>query len=386
MSAVRAAVRDGSIEAHLSSRVALVHDFFVDDGGAERCALELARLLPSAAVHTTFFDAGRFGDRLDPRRVRPWALQRTLGGRRFRSLLPLYPAHFSLLDVGEAELVVSSSVAFSKAVRTGKRTLHVSYIHTTMRYAWDLDSYLDGSSYSTPARLAARAIRAPLIMWDRRTARRPDVLVANSENVRERIRRRWGRSAEVIHPPVDTAEFALSHTDEGYLLVAARLLAYRRLDLAVQAANQLGRELVVVGDGPERERLERLAGPTVRFMGHLPRNKLIGLFERCHAYLLPGIEDFGIAPVEAMACGKPVVAYRAGGALETVVDGTTGVLFDRADTAGLTDAIERLDSITFEPMRLREMALRFDRSQFLLRWVALLQRLGVDPGLFDAEA
>ena len=369
----------------MKARVALVHDFFVDDGGAERCALELARLFPQAPVFTTFFDRARFGDRLDPRRVRPWALQRILGGRRFRSLLPLYPAYFSLLDLRDVPLVVSSSVAFSKAVRTSRRGLHVSYVHTTMRYGWDLDAYLAGSSYSRAARLAARTVRAPLIAWDRRTASRPDVLVANSENVRERIRLRWGRSAEVIHPPVDTAEFSLGADDDGFLLVAARLLAYRRLDLAVEAANRLKRELVIVGDGPERARLERLAGPTVRFTGHLPRREVVGLFERCHAYLLPGIEDFGIAPVEAMACGRPVVAYRAGGALESVVDGATGVLFDRPDVGALAEAIERRDSIAFDPSKLREAAQSFDRANFLSRWRALLARLGVDAELYDSS-
>lgn len=368
----------------MSPGAALVHDFFVDDGGAERCALELARLLPRAMVHTSFFDAARFGARLDPARVRPWALQRVLGRRRFRSLLPIYPAYFSLLDLRAADLVVSSSVAFTKAVRTSRRALHVAYIHTTMRYGWDLDSYLAGSSYSRPARLAARAVRAPLIAWDRRTAALPDVLVANSDNVRRRIEQRWRRNAQVIHPPVDLSEFAPTGRDDGYLLVAARLLAYRRLDLCIEAANRLGRELVIVGDGPERARLERIAGPSVRFTGHLPRREVVSIFERCHAYLLAGVEDFGIAPVEALACGKPVVAYAAGGALETIVDGHNGVLFTRQDVTALTDAIERLDSLAFDAGRVRESAERFDRAHFFARWRELLAGLGVDPALYSA--
>jgi glycosyltransferase involved in cell wall biosynthesis len=365
---------------------AIVHDFLVQDGGAERCAIELARLLPGAPLYTSFFDPATFADRLPAERVRPWPMQRLLGGRHFRSLLPLYPAYFSLLDLRWAELVVSSSVAFAKAVRTSRRAVHVAYVHTPMRYAWDLDAYLRSSSYRLPTRIASRALRAPLVAWDRRTARNPDVLVANSENVRRRITERWGRDAELIYPPVDTAELTVSGRDDGFLLMAARLLAYRRADDAVAAANLLGRELVVVGDGPERGRLERLAGSTVRFTGHLPRRELIALFERCHAYLLPGVEDFGIAAIEAMAAGKPVVALAAGGAMETVVDGETGVLYAQPGARSLAEAIERLDSVAFDPAVLRRHAERFDRGHFGAAWRALFARLGVDERLYEGSA
>lgn len=360
---------------------AIVHDFLVQDGGAERCAIELSRLLPDAPLYTSFFDAATFADRLPPDRVRAWPLQRLLGGRHFRSLLPLYPAYFSLLDLRWADLVVSSSVAFAKAVRTRRDALHVAYVHTPMRYAWDLDAYLRASSYRMTTRLASRALRQPLLAWDRRTAAGPDVLVANSENVRRRIRERWGRDAELIYPPVDTTELQLSGRDDGFLLMAARLLAYRRADDAVMAANELRRELLIVGDGPERARLERLAGPTVRFTGHLPRSQVLELFERCHAYLLPGVEDFGIAAVEAMAAGKPVVALAAGGALETVVDGRTGVLYAEPGWRSLAEAVEKLDTLAFDPASLRQHAERFDRRHFGDAWRALLTRLGVDARL-----
>ena len=363
--------------------MALVHDFFVQDGGAERVALELARFFPTATVHTSFFDEATFGERLDPTRVRPWPLQRPLGGRRFRSLLPLYPVYFSTLGLRHADLVVSSSVAFAMAVRSAPRAMHVSYIHTPLRYAWGLDDYLRQSSYRIPARLASRVIRPVLKRWDVRAARRPDVLVANSQTVRDRIRRLWRRDAQVIHPPVPVHEFQPSDRDDGFLLVASRLLAYRRIDLAVSAARALGRPMVVVGSGPERRRLEELAGPTVRFMGHLPRAEVVDLFERCHAYVLPGEEDFGISPVEAMAAGKPVVALGRGGATETVVDGVTGVLFQRQTVAGLAEAVERVDSLTIDRSALRAHAEQFDRSVFFAAWRSLLQRLGVDESLYE---
>jgi glycosyltransferase involved in cell wall biosynthesis len=366
--------------------VALVHDFFVQDGGAERCALELFGLFDRAPVYTTFFDGDTFGDRVSPERVRTWPLQRPLGGRRFRSLLPLYPLYFSTLDLRHAELVLSSSVAFAKAVRTSRNALHVSYIHTPMRYAWGLDEYLRRSSYPLPIRLATRVMRPALARWDRRTSRRPDVLVANSQTVRRRIRAFWGREAEVIHPPVNVDEFKLSNRDDGFLLVASRLLAYRRLDLAVAAARRLGRKLVVVGNGPERRRLEGMAGPVVRFLGHLPRAQLVDLFERCHAYVLPGEEDFGISPVEAMAAGKPVIAFARGGATETVIDGTTGILFARQSVNGIVEAIERLDSLQFDSAAIREHACQYDRHVFLDSWRALLDRLGVDRSLYKAAS
>jgi glycosyltransferase involved in cell wall biosynthesis len=372
----------------MAARSAVVHDFFVGEAGGQQVAVELARLLPGATVHTSFFDAATYGGRIDPGRVRPWPLQRVTGPtRRFRSLLPLYPAWFSLLDLRDADLVVGSCVAFTNAVRTRPDALHVSYVHTPMRYAWDLDTYLAGSSASAASRLGAFAIRPVLQRWDRWAARKPDVLVANSATVRERIRRIWRRDADVIHPPVDVDEIPLSPRDDGFLLVAARLLAYRRIDLAVEAATRLGRDLVVVGDGPEARRLRAAAGPSVRFLGSVDRATLVDLFGRCHAYLVPGIEDFGIAPVEAMAAGKPVVAFRRGGATETVVDGVTGVFFDEPTSDALAEAIGRADALagSLDPAALRAHAATFATPVFRSRMRDLLLRHGADPGLLAPE-
>lgn len=363
---------------------AIVHDFFVTEGGGEIVTIELARLLPSAHVYTSFFDASLFGDRIDPTRVRTWPLQRVVGPtRRFRQLLPLYPAWFSTLDLRRYDVVVGSSVAFTNAVRTRHDAIHMSYIHTPMRYAWDLDKYLAGSDYGRGARLVARAARPLLRHWDHWAAQRPDVLVANSATVRERIWRLWGREAEVVNPPVDVDGIPLTARDDGFLLVAARLLAYRRIDLAVAAANALGRELVVVGDGPEAAHLRRIAGPTVRFVGHVDRARLVDLFGRCHAYLVPGIEDFGISPVEAMAAGKPVVAFRAGGATETITEGQTGVFFDEPSVDGLVNAIVDLDTIAFDPVAIRSHAAQFATPVFRSRMTELLTGYGVDPACFD---
>jgi len=363
---------------------AIAQDWLAAEAGAESVVVELSRLLPMASIHTTFFDPEIFGRAIDPSRVHTWPLQRLPAARkRFRSLLPLYPIWFTLLDLRGHPLVVSSSVAFTHAVRTSPGGLHVSYVYTPLRYAWDLDAYLDRSSWPRPARLGARILRPILRRWDVMTASRPDVVVGISYEVARRIKRLWGRDAEVIYPPVNVSTISLSTGDEGFLLVAARLLAYRRIDLAVAAANRLGRELIVVGDGPERRRLEGMAGPSVRFLGRVDRLTLLDLFGRCHAYLVPGIEDFGIAPVEAMAAGKPVVGLNAGGVAETVVDGETGVLFENQTADDLAAAIDRLDTMTIDPGVCRARAEEFSTAVFHARWRDLFIRLGVDPSLYS---
>ena len=255
--------------------------------------------------------------------------------------------------------------------------MHIAYIHTPMRYAWDLDRYLAGSALRWPARVAARAIRPAMQTWDRRTGRRPTIVIANSEVVRRRIETVWRRSVDdVIHPPVPVHKIPLGVADDGYLLVAARLLSYRRIDLAVEACTRLRRELIVVGDGPDRARLEAMAGPSVRFLGHVDRERLVELFARSHAYLLPGVEDFGIAPVEAMAAGKPVVAYAGGGALETVVPGVTGVYAHTPTAEAFASAIAELDRHRFDPASIRSHTDRFSTAAFRQSWLAMLTRLG----------
>jgi glycosyltransferase involved in cell wall biosynthesis len=365
---------------------AIVQDWLAAEAGSEWVTVELSRLLPTAEIHTSFFDPGIFGGAIDPRRVRTWPLQRLLGPTtHFRSLLPLYPVWFSMLDLRDRPLVISSSVAFTHAVRTGRDATHISYVYTPLRYAWDLDQYLDRSSWSLAARLGARTLQPLLRRWDLATAGRPDVVVAISKEVQARIRRIWKRDAELIYPPVDVDTIEVSPRDDGFLLVAARLLAYRRIDLAVEAATKLGRELVVVGDGPERPRLEALAGPSVRFLGRVDRPVLLDLFARCHAYLVPGVEDFGIAPVEAMAAGKPVIGIASGGVAETVVHGVTGVLFPRQTVKDVAAAIDGLDALAIDPAACRARAEEFSVSVFRREWRQLFARLGVDPSLYSPE-
>jgi len=368
-----------------STEVAIVHDYFVQDGGAERVAVELARMLPHARIFTTFFDKQQFGDRIDPGRVHTWPLSGHFDAKLFRQLLPLYPPYFSSLDLRGFGLVVSSSSAFAKGVRTSRRGTHVAYIHAPMRFAWQFDHYARGSSLSHAGRLAGSILSRPLRTWDRRTAARPDVLVANSNAVRARIRTFWGRDSTVIYPPVGVDEIEVSTRSEGFLLVIARLLAYRRVDLAVDAANISGRRLIIVGDGPERSALERRAGRSVTFEGFAPRARLLELLAGCDAYLVPGEEDFGIAAVEAMAAGKPVVIFGRGGATETVIDRVTGVLFDDQSPTGVVQAIRRLEGMALDPFEIRARAEHFDRATFRRAFRRLLEEHGARDSVFASD-
>jgi glycosyltransferase involved in cell wall biosynthesis len=367
-------------------RSVVAHDFFVTEGGADLVALEFARLLPDAEIYTTFFSRDRFGDRLAPDRVHTWPLQRFRSlERHFRSLLPLYPIFFTRLDVGPADLLLSSSIAFTHAVRPPTSGIHVSYVHTPMRYAWDLETYLDRSTSRRSTSAAARFIRPILQRWDRSTAGRPDVVVANSATVQARIRRYWDRDSTVIYPPVDVEAFRPSSRNDGYYLIASRLLHYRRIDLAVRACSDLGLRLVVVGDGPEAARLRGIAGPSIEFRGFVPRAELVDLFCRCRGYVVPGIEDFGIAPVEAMAAGKPVVAYAAGGAAETVLDGITGRFFHEPTVEALSSVLREVNATSFDPSACRRRAETFSRSRFFGEWRQLLLGLGIDERILAPD-
>ena len=367
--------------------VALAHDYFIQDGGAERVAIEFGRMFPDAPMHTTFFEEHRFGERIDRSRVRPWALSGSVSTSPwFRPLLPAYVAYFSRLEIPARRLVLSNSSTFARGVRARRPAIHVAYIHTPLRFAWDVDGYLAHSSFPLAARLGLRLVAPALRRWDRWAGRRADVVVANSVNVRRRIQRAWGRESAVIHPPVDVAGVQLATATEEFYLVTTRLLAYKRVDVAVRACARLDRPLVVVGDGPERARLERIAGPRTTFVGHVDRSRVEDLQRRCRALIVPGIEDFGIAAVEAMAIGKPVVALAEGGALETVVDGQTGVLFGEATPASLATAIERLESLTIDPKVARARALEFDVAVFRRRWQEVLAEHGLGDLLPAATA
>ena len=347
-------------------RVALVHDYLNQYGGAERVLEQLHALWPDAPVYASMYDRGRM-----PAAYRAWDIRTTfmqaLPGvtRNHQAYLPVYPVAFARLDLRGYDVVISSSSAFAKNVHPAPGALHVCYCHSPMRFAWN---YRD---YARRERLgrAAGALLWPVVrsvrLWDAAGTRRVDHLIANSRAVAERIARYYGREATVIHPPVDTAAIppASGDPDDFYLLLT-RLVPYKRLDVVVEAFTRLGLPLRVAGEGRDRAALERLAGPTVTFLGRVSDEEKARLYRRCRATLFPAEDDFGIAQVEAQAAGRPVIAYRAGGALETVVEGVTGVFFDEQTPEAVIDAVRRLAARRFDPAAIVAHARSFDAAVF----------------------
>ena len=342
--------------------VALVHDWLTGMRGGEKVLESLCRLFPDAPIHTLLHTPGTMSPEIERHPIVCSFLQRIPGiDRRYRAFLPLFPSAIEGFDLSGYDLVLSSSHCVAKGVRPHPEALHISYCHTPMRYAWDMrEAYLKNPL----SRLAAAPLLRYLRGWDRRSSDRTHRFIANAEHVRERIRRCYGREADVIHPPVETDRFHLADRTDGYFLIVSALVPYKRIDLAVDAFNRLGLPLRIVGDGPERRHLMRRARPNVTFLGRQPDDCLPDLYARAAAFILPGLEDFGIAPVEAQAAGRPVIALRAGGALETVVENRTGQFFWPQTVEALAEAVRRFDPSRFPPEDLRAHAQRFDRSVF----------------------
>ena len=360
-----------------AGRVALVHDWLTGMRGGEKCLDVLCEIFPRADLHTLLHVPGSVSPRIEARRIATTFVGRLPdASRSYRRWLPLFPRAIESLDLGARALVVSTSHCVAKGVRVPPGALHVCYCHTPMRYVWDQFEAYFGPGRADPAtRLAARLVRRPLQRWDVRTAARVHRFVVNSEHVRARIQRHYGREAVVIHPPVDCGRFAVDRRGpDDYFLAVSAFAPYKRLDLAIEAARRAGVRLVVVGRGPEASRLERLAhGSRCEFLPWQSDEALAGLYARCRALVFPGEEDFGIAPVECMAAGRPVVALAAGGALETVVPGRTGVLVQGSDPEVWGAALARLQDDAFDPDQLRAHAWRFDRAVYLERMRGFLE-------------
>jgi glycosyltransferase involved in cell wall biosynthesis len=323
---------------------------------------ELHGLFPAAPIYTSVHDPAGLPPAMQGWDIRSSALQRIPGAKRFsRALLPLMPWAFARLDLEGYDLVITVSSAFSKGVRTRPGAINLCYCLTPPRYLWTPDA----DSRAAALGAVARPLVARLQRQDMEAAERVHRFVAISETVRERIGRIYDRESQVIYPPVDTERIQPSGAEpEDFYLVVSRLVRQKRIDLAVEACRTLRRPLVVVGAGPERARLERMAGPTVRFTGALPDAQVFDLYRRCRAFLFPGIEDFGLTPVEAQAAGRPVVALGLGGAAETVKDGETGVLFPEQTASSLMAGVTALDGLRIDPDACRRNAVRFSRAVF----------------------
>ena len=381
-------------------RVALVHDWLTGMRGGEKVLEELCLLFPDAPLYTLVHVPGSVSPVIERRPIRVSPISHLPGIARFyRRFLPFFPALIERFDLRGFDLVVSTSSCVAKGARAPRGTPHLSYVHSPMRYVWDRwDDYFGPGRAGLVTRAAMTLAREPLRRWDRRTAARLDRIVANSSFVAERIRRYWDRDAEVVHPPVDTERFRGTGEARGEeWLVVSALAPYKRVDLAIDAARVAGVKLAIVGRGPEEARLRRQAGDGVRFLGWQPDEELCSLYSRARGLLFPGVEDFGIVPLEALACGCPVVAFAEGGAIETLRGaawegdpagwdrGGTGLFVREQTVAALSRAILALAA---EPQRFdadtcRRRAEEFGRPVFRRRVVAALTALGAGPILPD---
>ena len=351
------------IPAAENLRVALVHDFLLDLRGAERVFLQLCGMFPQADIFTAVYDPVGTQGRFEDRNVITSGLQRLRPtARNFRPLLPFYPAAVESLDLRGYDLVVSSSSAWAHGVIPDENAVHVCYCHNPFRYAWtEREATLDARN------AVVRPVLAQIMhrwrQWDFIAAQRVDAYVANSKTTQQRIERYFSRDSTVIYPPVEIARFSPGPV-EDYHLVLSELIAHKRIEVVVRAFSRLGLPLVVAGDGPDARRLQRLAGPSVRFAGRVSDHEAERLLRSAQSLVVAATEEFGIAAVEAQASGRPVIALRAGGLLETVIEGRTGLFFDRPDPASLCAVIERFDPADFATADCVSQAQRFSPERF----------------------
>ncbi len=361
-------------------KVAFVHDFLLKLGGAERVLKSLMDLYPDAPVYTLLYDEKKVGQVFPKERVRSSYLQkfpRFLPGMH-KLLFPLMPGAVENFDLSDFDVVISSNSGYAHGVVTNLETVHISYYHSPMRYAWDYThQYLREQALGWIGELFVSRFLHKVRQWDFLASDRVDVAIANSKTVQQRIRKYYRRDAEVIYPPVNVDLFKASAKNEGYFLIVSTLTPYKRIDLAVELFNRLGKRLVIIGEGPDKARLKHIAASNVDFLGFKSDEVVREYLENCRAFLLPGEEDFGIAAVEAMACGKPVLAYRKGGLTETMIEGTTGEFFDEPTVESLEKGLTQLliNEKNYDPETIAEHAQEYSQEQFKKAMKALVDRV-----------
>lgn len=365
-------------------RVALVHDWLTGMRGGEKVLDAICELFPDAPLYTFVWVPGSVSPRIEARRIVTSIIQELPSpGRFYRHYLPLYPMAVELLDLDRYDLIISSSHCAAKSVVPRVGAVHVCYCHTPMRYAWDqFETYFGPERVGRlPSRLL-RPVLGWLSRWDAATAGRVDRFLANSQYVAARIDRYYNRRSTVVHPPVETDFYTpTGRAASSAFLIVSALVPYKRVDLAIEACRIAGRRLRIVGTGPELSRLRAIAGPDVEFLGWQSDDRIRDLYREAAATLLPGVEDFGIVPVEAQACGCPVVALDRGGVRETVIDGVTGVLVPEPTATAFADGLGRLLDTRFDPAAIRANALGFARRRFLTAFQSAVDEAVAGPGL-----
>lgn len=346
-------------------KIALVHDYLSQDGGAEKVLDVFQEIWPEAPIYTLFFDSEKL-PRFTKADIRTSFLQSLpFALKKYQWYLPLMPTATETLDLSQFDIVISSASAFAKGIITNEDALHICYCHTPTRYLWsDTHSYLEELRMPRIVKQALPPLLSRLRVWDRAAADRVDLFIANSETVRRRIEKYYGLSSTVIHPPVETDRFSLSHEPKKYFLTGGRLNPYKRFDLVVEASNRTGIPLKVFGTGPTEKELRRQAKSQVEFLGRVSDQELTALYANAKAFIHPQVEDFGITAIESMAAGRPVIAYRRGGAIETVEEGVTGEFFDRQEWEEIADHMIRFKESDYSSELIRQKAQNFRTERF----------------------
>ena len=347
-------------------RVALVHDHLTQLGGAERVLEVLQSLWPLSPTYTLLYDKTTMDTTFGHKDIRTSFLQNIPGAlKRMRWLLPLMPVATEHYPLQDYDVIVSSASSFAKGIITNPNAIHICYCHTPTRYLWsDAASYIDELRAPGFVKMFLPILQSILRSWDRIAADRVDLFVANSETVRQRILKYYGKDSIVVHPPVSTDEFSISTAPKTAFLIGGRLVSYKRYDLVITAFNRIGVPLIVFGSGPEEAKLRAMANPNIRFVGRVTDAERARLFSEAIAFIHPHEEDFGITAVESMAAGRPVIAYKKGGATETVIEGKTGVFFDEQAWEALADTVLHFDETRFNPTEIKAYAEQFSLQRF----------------------
>jgi len=353
-------------------KIALVHDWLTGMRGGEKVLETLCEIFPSAEIYTLVYIKGSVSKIIESKKIYTSFLQNFPNVEKYyRYYLPLMPFAIEQFDLSGYDLVISSSHCVAKGVKVGKNTLHICYCHTPMRYIWDMyDVYFGKDSRANfVTKILMKVLRKPLQNWDINSSKNVNYFIANSFNVKERIKRIYNRDAEVVYPPVDTDFFVpSSESKKDYYLTVSAFAPYKKIDIVIEAFNKLNLSLKIIGSGQQEDYLKYLAkNKNIEFLGWVENEKLRYYYQNAKALIFPAEEDFGIVPVEAQACGTPVIAYKKGGALETVVEGETGIFFEEQTPQSVIEAIEKFEKMSFDKQKIRNNALKFSKQVFVER-------------------
>jgi glycosyltransferase involved in cell wall biosynthesis len=350
-------------------KIALVHDYLVQYGGAERVLEAFTELFPEAPIFTLVYDAKLMHGVFAGKDIRTSFLQRIpFSKTRHRIFPPLMPSGIESFDLSKYDVVLSDSSSFAKGIITNPETLHICYMHTPMRFAWDdCQKYTQEFYFPRFIKKIVPFFMNYIRVWDRASADRPDKIIANSNFIARRIKKYYKREALVIHPPVDVNKFYISDKTEDYYLLVGRFMAYKKFDIVIEAFNKLGLNLKILGRGPEFKRLKKMANQNIDFLGRVTDEELYRYYSKAKAFIFPQEEDFGITAIEAMASGRPIIAYRGGDIPEHMKEGKMGVFFDSQSASNIIEAVNKFKEMNFDPNYIREQTLKFDKSLFKAR-------------------